>query len=185
MISHILNKVTGGFWTLKNRARKEKGLYLKIYQYIQSENNSSIGYDSNFEGAPCFPHGIKGIFISSHAKIGGDCVIFQQVTIGSNTLIDSKSIGAPIIGNNCYIGSGAKIIGNIRIGNNVRIGANSTVYKDIPSNSVVTGDCKVTHKNNIDNTYYSFSKNQWMYFSNGSYHIEKNKDKLKVLNRII
>lgn len=76
--------------------------------------------------------------------IGKDCVIFQQVTIGSNTLADSKNQGAPTIGDNVYIGAGAKIIGNVHIGNNVRIGANTTVTKDIPDNStVVNGDIKI------------------------------------------
>lgn len=32
------------------------------------------------------PHGFYGIFISQRAKIGEGCVIFQQVTIGSNEL---------------------------------------------------------------------------------------------------
>lgn len=36
------------------------------------------------------PHGLRGIVISQYAKIGEDCIIFQNVTIGSNTLIGSK-----------------------------------------------------------------------------------------------
>lgn len=43
------------------------------------------------------------------------------------------------IGDCCYIGAGAKIIGNIRIGNNVRIGANAVVISDIPSDCTVVG----------------------------------------------
>ena len=52
----------------------------------------------------CFPHGIYGIFISQGASIGENVVIFHQVTIGSNTLNDSKGFGAPTIGNDVYIG---------------------------------------------------------------------------------
>ena len=83
-----------------------------------------------------FPH-FNGIFISYKAKIGNNCVIYQQVTIGSNTLADSKNIGAPTIGNDVFIGAGAKIIGNVHIGNNVRIGANCIVCEDIPDNATV------------------------------------------------
>jgi serine O-acetyltransferase len=47
--------------------------------------------------------------------------------------------GYPVIGDNVYIGPGAKIVGNVHIGNNVAIGANCVVTKDIPDNSVVVG----------------------------------------------
>ena len=56
------------------------------------------------------PHGFYGIFISQRAKVGEGCVIYQQVTIGSNDLQNSR--GAPTIGNNYFIGAGAKIVGN-------------------------------------------------------------------------
>jgi serine O-acetyltransferase len=52
---------------------------------------------ASFDSQPIFPHGIKGIFVSSGAKIGKACVIFQQVTIGSNTLEGSKGYGSPLI----------------------------------------------------------------------------------------
>ena len=77
------------------------------------------------------------MFISGDAQIGKACVIFQQVTIGSNRTPGSKHWGAPIIGDNCYIGAGAKIIGNVKIGDNCRIGANAVVTKDVPSNSTI------------------------------------------------
>ena len=57
----------------------------------------------------------------------------QQVTIG---LKDFNKNG-PVIGDNVFIGAGAKIIGNIKIGNNVKIGANCVVVEDIPDNSTV------------------------------------------------
>ena len=81
------------------------------------------------------PHGFYGIFISQRAKVGEGCVIYQQVTIGSNDLHNSR--GAPTIGNNCLIGAGAKIIGNVHVGNNVRIGANALVVDDVPDNCTV------------------------------------------------
>ncbi len=59
------------------------------------------------------------------------------MTIGSNTLSGTKHPGAPVIGDNVYIGAGAKIIGGIRIGNNVRVGANCMVTSDIPDNATV------------------------------------------------
>jgi serine O-acetyltransferase len=43
----------------------------------------------------------------------------------------------PIIGNNVYIATGAKLFGKIVIGNNVKIGPNAVVHKSIPDNAVV------------------------------------------------
>lgn len=100
--------------------------------------NSFIPLDSTlFGGDPVFPHGPYGIFISGKARIGKGCVIFHQVTIGSNTLPDSKGKGAPTIGDNVFIGAGAKVIGNVKVGNNVRIGANCVIAKDVPDNTTV------------------------------------------------
>ena len=59
------------------------------------------------------------------------------MTIGSNTLADSRGQGAPVIGSNVYIGAGAKIIGGVTIGDNARIGANCAVTFDVPANATV------------------------------------------------
>ena len=80
------------------------------------------------------PHPL-GIVINGKAKIGNNCTIMQQVTIG-NKLNDDN---IPIIGNNVFIGAGAKIIGNIKIEDNVIIGANSVVTKSISKNCIVAG----------------------------------------------
>lgn len=66
-------------------------------------------------------------------KIGKNCIIFQQVTVGM------KNGEKPIILDNVTITCGAKVLGGITIGNNVIIGANAVVVKDVPDNSVVAG----------------------------------------------
>lgn len=78
-----------------------------------------------------------GIFVNGKTVIGDNCNISQDVTIGIKNR--GKSPGVPTIGDNVYIGPGAKIFGGIIIGNNVAIGANCVVTKDIPDNSVVVG----------------------------------------------
>lgn len=92
---------------------------------------------TDIKGEPVFPHGLNGIFISANAVIGASCTIYHQVTIGSNDIKTSKSYGAPIIGDNVYIGTGAKIIGGVKIGNNVRIGANCIITDNVPDNATV------------------------------------------------
>ena len=74
------------------------------------------------------------IVVNSKARIGEFCDIHQGVNIGENT--DKK---APSIGNDVWIGPGAKIFGGINIGNNVMIGANSVVTKSFPDNVIVMG----------------------------------------------
>lgn len=85
------------------------------------------------------PEGLYGIFISQKAAVGTGCVIFQNVSIGSNTLPDAPNAGFPVVGNNVHIGAGAVISGGVVIGDNVRIAPNSCVTVDVPANSVVTG----------------------------------------------
>jgi len=78
-----------------------------------------------------------GIVINKRVIIGKNCNISQGVTLGQANR--GKRKGTPIIGDNVYMGPGAKIIGNVTIGNNVAIGANCVVTKDILDNSVVVG----------------------------------------------
>ena len=69
--------------------------------------------------------------------IGKNCNISHQVTLGASNCGQKK--GVPTIGDNVFIGPGAKMFGNINIGNNVAIGANCVVTKDIPENGIVIG----------------------------------------------
>ncbi len=131
------------------------GIYATVFVYYCEKHCSSIGIGATFANWPHFAHGIFSIFISENAKFGKNCIIMQQVTIGTVITKGSKKIGAPTIGDNCYICAGAKIIGNIHIGNNVRIGANAVVYKDVPDNSVVVGNNVIIEKKEpIDNNWY-------------------------------
>lgn len=63
------------------------------------------------------------IVVNAHAKVGANCNIQQGVNIGQNY----GNNDVPCIGNNVYIGPGAKIFGGIKIANNIAIGANSVV----------------------------------------------------------
>ena len=76
-----------------------------------------------------------GITISRDAVIGSNCNISQDITIGIAGTGAKR--GVPIIGNNVYVGPGARIFGKIRVGNNVQIGANAVVYTDIPDDADV------------------------------------------------
>ncbi len=78
-----------------------------------------------------------GIIVNDKSVIGKNCNISQGVTLGQANR--GKNKGYPTLGDNVYLGPGAKIVGAVKIGNNVAIGANCVVTKDVPDNSVVVG----------------------------------------------
>lgn len=132
--------------------------FLKLFR-IMKKTHSLIPINKNINKFTT-PHGLFGIYISFGSKLGKKCVILNNVTIGSNTLKDSKGYGAPTIGNNVYIGAGAKIIGNVKIGNNVRIGANCVVVNDVPNNSTVVLQPSriIKNKKKRNNKYYYWNE---------------------------
>ncbi len=81
-------------------------------------------------------HGM-GVVIGETCVIGDNVKLFHGVTLGGTG--KEKGKRHPTIGNNVFIGSGAKILGNITIGNNVKIGANSVILESIPDNVTVVG----------------------------------------------
>lgn len=64
------------------------------------------------------------IVVSTGARIGANCRLHVDVNIGTAA---GRSHDAPIIGDNVYIGPGAKIFGPITIADGIAIGANSVV----------------------------------------------------------
>ena len=89
------------------------------------------------------------IVVSPKAIIGENCRIHPSTSIGEYD-------GTPKIGNNVYIGPGAKLFGEITIGNNVAIGANAVVNSDIPDNVTIGGiPAKIlSNKSSIDNDLF-------------------------------
>lgn len=75
--------------------------------------------------------------VKTNCRIGSNCTMLPGVVIGNKHLNNDDEW--VIVGDNCYLGLGAKIFGSVKIGNNVTIGANSVVTKDIPDNAIVGG----------------------------------------------
>lgn len=151
------------YWNIRNKYEKSNYVLKKYYKFkwyrLMERYSACIPLETKIAQSCVFPHGISGIFISTGAVIGEKCVIFQQVTIGSNTLNNTKGYGTPTIGNNCYLGAGSKIIGNVKIGNNCRIGANCIVVENITSDStVVMPKPIIIQKKTNDNRYFTYEK---------------------------
>lgn len=69
---------------------------------------TGIGYGAHFDGPPRLPHGLNGIVIHEKTRFGKNCTILQQVTFGG-TVRNGVPV-APVCGDNCLFGAGAKIL---------------------------------------------------------------------------
>ena len=83
------------------------------------------------------------IVVGSIAKLGCNCKI----------LSDDKH-GAPQIGDRVFIGSGAKIIGNITIADDVVIGANAVVIHSITEPGITVAGNPAKKVSNTGSFYY-------------------------------
>jgi serine O-acetyltransferase len=91
---------------------------------------ADIPLNCHIGGGLLIPHP-NGIVIHPGAKIGVNCLIFQQVTIGIR-----DAHGIPEISGHVDIGAGAKILGAIKIGPHAKIGANAVVTRDVEGGMV-------------------------------------------------
>jgi serine O-acetyltransferase len=132
------------FWMRTCRFARGNRLYkYSIYPFAQlmlHHYTYKLGISIPFMagiGSGLFIGHFGGIIVYPLCKIGKNCNLSQGVTIGLSNR--GKNKGYPVIGDNVYIGPGAKLIGAVKIGNNVAIGANCVVTKDAPDNAVVVG----------------------------------------------
>lgn len=103
--------------------------YLTRLLRIQTRYGISIPLNVMGEGAEIVHLG--SIIINGNAKIGKYVRLHPGVCIGAN------HDNAPIIGDNVYIGPGAKLFGNIKLANCIKVGANAVVTKSCDKEGVV------------------------------------------------
>src|SRR5665213_4616523 len=94
---------------------------------------ADIPLNCRIGGGLLIPHP-NGIVIHPDAKIGVNCLIFQQVTIGTRGTPEVPSIGGHV-----DIGAGAKILGPVKIGAHAKIGANAVIVNDVESGGIAAG----------------------------------------------
>lgn len=127
-----------GHWGLHLRSALARGVVSKLYGFfnlfvanitkIWIPPKVTIGRDLhivNNEGS---------LSIHPDVVIGDRLGVMHNVTIGTN-----MRPGAPVIGDDVFIGVNATVLGAIRIGDRVRIAANAAVTTNVPSDSIVIG----------------------------------------------
>lgn len=80
-------------------------------------------------------------------KIGKNCLVGQNVTIGS------RNRKEPILEDNVHVWAHAVVLGDITIGRNTEIGAGAIVVKSVPNNSVVVPEKSSIIKLNGERCY--------------------------------
>lgn len=94
---------------------------------------ADIPLNCRLGGGLLLPHP-NGVVIHPDAVIGPNCLIFQQVTIGSRA-----GHNPPTIGGHVDIGAGAKILGAVAVGDHACIGANAVVLQNVPAGKTAVG----------------------------------------------
>lgn len=115
----------------------KSGALGKLLRYWYTWRLESMGLRLGWCIPPnCFGPGLcivhyGTVIVNNHASVGANCRIQAGVNIGANGGDD-----APHLGDNVYIGPGAKLFGNITLGSNIAIGANAVVNKSFDEDSI-------------------------------------------------
>ncbi len=128
-------------WNIRLYQRMQKGaisrtitpFFVLLHRFWSAVCGADIPLTADIGGGIILMHP-NGIVIHPQAKVGVNCLIFQQVTLG----VGAKK-GFPVIGGHVDIGAGAKILGGVTIGDHAKIGANSVVLDNVPSGATAVG----------------------------------------------
>lgn len=116
-------------WSRRYRLSPLEMLFNKINTFLC---NCIIGRGAEFGPGFVLIHS-TGIVINGTVRGGSNVFLEHQVTIGA------ERRQAPVLGNDIFIGAGAKILGSIQVGDGARVGANAVVVKDVPAYATVVG----------------------------------------------
>lgn len=125
------------YWLNKRRNPLQQIPYLFWWwNYRRLKLKSDLFIFPNTVGAGFFPRHKGFVRIGPTSHVGRNCSVMPMVLLGKKHPTGPCDIH---IGDNCYIGTGAIILGPVTIGNNVTIGAGAVVTHDVPDNAVVAG----------------------------------------------
>jgi serine O-acetyltransferase len=94
--------------------------------------NCIIGRGAEFGPRFVLVHS-TGVVVNAGVRGGAGVMLEHQVTIGA------EKRQAPVLGDDVFVGAGAKVIGSVRVGDRARVGANAVVVHDVPADSTVVG----------------------------------------------
>lgn len=81
----------------------------------------------------------NGLVVGEGVRIGAECTLLHQVTLGERYVDGRAPHLYPVLGNRVTVGAGAKVLGGVTLGDDCVIGANAVVTHDVPSGRVAVG----------------------------------------------
>jgi serine O-acetyltransferase len=118
---------------LKNPSRTVKSMvHFAIARVLWKPMESLYIYTEDIGGGLYIQHGVATIITAK--KIGENCRIYQQVTIGYKS-----GECPPVLEDNVTVTCGAKVLGDITMHTGSLAAAGAVVVKDVPENAIVAG----------------------------------------------
>lgn len=109
--------------------------HLIRYERLGAYLHYSIKLNSCGPGLSLYHTGAR-IAVKHGTTIGANCTLLEGVVFGKKT---GEGLEPQLVGDNCFFGTGTKILGTLTIGSNVTVGANSVVTHDLPDGVTAAG----------------------------------------------
>lgn len=143
-VRHVPSYVGLGVrYALLRRAAARCGECVAVFEgaYIRAPESLSVGDDVSIHPL-CYIDATGGITIGSSVSIAHNVTILSSThTRGSGSVPtrDNAELRPTRIGNDVWIGAGARILGGVQIGDHAVVGAQAVVNRDVPAGATVVG----------------------------------------------
>jgi serine O-acetyltransferase len=140
-VPNLLDHLSALNWHAVRLYRVSRRLWLADHRalagFVSALNRVLTGVEippsADFGPGLLIMHG-HGIVVHGQVRAGRDCVLYQQVTLGSRSTEGTP----PTLGDDVVLFPGAKVLGHVTLGDHARIGANAVVIEDVPTGGVAT-----------------------------------------------
>ena len=112
-----------------------KAAYLALFKTVEITTGVSVPARARIGKGFYIGH-FGNIIVHPDTVMGERCMISHGVTIG---VLGGDRLGVPRLGNDVYVGCGAKILGPVTIGDGAIVGANAVVLEDVPAGATAVG----------------------------------------------
>jgi serine O-acetyltransferase len=133
---HVVALYRFGVWSLGQRGLLRwitSKVYTLLHLFVSAFYGAELPRRATIGRRLWLPHPV-GVIVSGQARIGDDCMILQNVTIGVvRTGRKRQPPYAATLENGVRVGPGAVIVGGVTIGEGARIGPNAVVMTDVPA----------------------------------------------------